>query len=125
MQDLFVMEETSSIWTYLGNNDSIEFSQRSTIFVLCVLMCSLWSPTVFAVCTLPTRRLSHIVLDILANALGVILRVFKDSSKISLLTPINFRLFTSAVSRDIILALMASRVSSIVRNSFPLKYYHT
>lgn len=50
-------------------------------------------------------------------------RLFIGSSITSLLMSINFRVFTSGVSREIIPVVTAPNASGIVRNSFPFKYW--
>lgn len=63
-------------------------------------------------------KMSHIAFDLLANTLRVILRLFIASSIISLLAPINFLVFTSVVSRELVIDAYASKTEGIVRSSF-------
>lgn len=61
-------------------------------------------------------------LEHFARNFGTIWRLLRVSSIVSLLTPMSRHVFTMVVSRDIVLAVMASR---IVRNSFPYRIDHS
>lgn len=86
-------------------------------------------PKFFAVKILPVNyldpcsvanRTSHIALERRLNKFGSNMQAFRVSSIVSLLTPINFWLYMSVVSGEIILVFTGSKASGIVMNSFPL-----
>lgn len=60
-------------------------------------------------------RMSHT-----AHTLFLILRLFRDSSMVSLLKPISFRDFISGVNWEMVLVLIASKreVTLVIRNNF-------
>lgn len=70
-----------------------------------------------------TSKMSHITFDLLARILGPIFRLLSASTKMSLLIPINFWVFTSMVSKEIILVFTVFIASGIVRSSFLFKYW--
>lgn len=62
-------------------------------------------------------RITHMVFDFRVNNLPPIFKVFRSSSFASLLTAINFRVFTSAVNREI--EGIASMTEGISKSSWP------
>lgn len=123
---------TSFTWPYFEKKVPILSSQISTstpwivTFILQVPIYSVCSFKVLVFNTHPAksfacfsvgRRISHRAFVLLANTLRLMSKVFKASSR---LTPINFRVLTSKVSRDIMQVFTASRASGMVRNSLPL-----
>lgn len=74
-----------------------------------------------ATCSVASKMF-HSAFDFLARILKPAVTIFNASFIVSLLIPVNYRLFTSVVTRKIVLALTAFSASGIVRNSFPLVY---
>lgn len=91
-----------------------------------VPICSVYCLTFLVVKSLPAsclaywsgaRRMSHKAFVLLDKSLELIFRVFKVSSIFSLLTTINFWLFTTVANRDIIRVFTTSKARGTVRNS--------
>lgn len=132
---LLITPTTSSTFTY--------WAKRSTLYLRCVYghpmnyhFCSSGAhvfslePKIFAIKIFPTNclasctvasRTSYIALACRAITLGPICKLFRVSSIVSLLIPINFWLFTLVIIREIILVFSASKASVVVRKLFPLR----
>lgn len=100
--------------------------ERLFDFVFLVPMYSVCNQTDFAINMLPANclascsvasKMSHKAPDPLASIFCPIFRLFSTYSTVSLLTSINFWVFTSVVGREIVFVFTASRSSRIVRNS--------
>lgn len=100
--------------------------QCKVILVLWVPIWSVYILTILVVMMLPasildssdTSKMSHIAFDLLTNSLTPMLTLFSTFSIPSLLTPTNFQVFTSDVSREIVLLVIASKAKGIFRSSF-------
>lgn len=75
-----------------------------------------------AYCSSVSSKLFHKTFHHLASIFGPIFRLFSTSNQVTMLTQINFLVFTSVVSWVIVFVFTASSVSGTVRSSFPLIY---
>lgn len=132
MPALLITDKTSSTGPYFVKKASTWSSSISmgikckVILVLWVRICSVCNPTILVVMMLPvsdldssgSSKMSHIAFDHLTNSLTPMLRLFSISSIPSLLTPTNFQVFTSDVSRETVLLVIASKAKGMFWSSF-------